>query len=510
MSKTIKEFKLGDFLETKFKESTDKKGAKEENGVIDYETVQKHYVPAVVELKKEMGKASTQEQFDDIVENFGKNYEAKLQKTVDDSLAKLKKVNDNIPELAEVKTFTEIPADTVAKLDDEDKKKVADMQGVEKLIKEDLMKDIALRPSTYSFDKNVGDMGKFSREKDVVSLIAGNSSELSMGEKIKNNKTLNENYELSQIDGTPIQYAVEKQVATDENGRPIAGAVAEKEFKNITANPASIIKEQVLGELFKEAKAQEQELLDFNMAKKDGTKPKDATVSYDGLSDVKLLLGKDEKFENAFKYRAKEHNVEGFDKEKASTFAKKFKEEVADLMPSKDELSTKGVRNFENSAKIASYNPKDLLKDKQEENFSFVGSMFRQNPSAIRDIPDDLVKSNTIIQKIADEKLGKGDTKSNYALKNANKINEVHRQLDYIEAVKNGTKEEFLEKEREDFKKSLGKSTTKSDKSAIEDAKTATQAEKTTVSEPKKEEVKNEEPKKNEVNEPKKEIEFPF
>ena len=31
MSKTIKEFKLGDFLETKFKESTDKKGAKEEN-----------------------------------------------------------------------------------------------------------------------------------------------------------------------------------------------------------------------------------------------------------------------------------------------------------------------------------------------------------------------------------------------------------------------------------------------------------------------------------------------
>ena len=150
------------------------------------------------------------------------------------------------------------------------------------------------------------------------------------------------------------------------------------------------------------------------------------------------------------------------------------------------------------------------MKDKQEENFSFVGSMFRQNPSAIRDIPDDLVKSNTIIQKIADEKLGKGDTKSNYALKNANKINEVHRQLDYIEAVKNGTKEEFLEKEREDFKKSLGKSTTKSDKSAIEDAKTATQAEKTTVSEPKKEEVKNEEPKKNEVNEPKKEDEFPF
>lgn len=87
------------------------------------------------------------------------------------------------------------------------------------------------------------------------------------------------------------------------------------------------------------------------MAKKDGTKAKDATVSYDGLSDVKLLLGKDEKFENAFKYRAKEHNVEGFDKEKASAFAKKFKEEVADLMPSKDELSTKGVRNFENSAK---------------------------------------------------------------------------------------------------------------------------------------------------------------
>ena len=516
MPKEIREFKIGDFLTEEFKNSTTKQGAKEENGVIDYDTIQKHYKPAVVELKAEMGKAKTQEEFDNIVENFGKDYEEKLSKKVSDSLNKLKKVNDNLPELAEVNSFSEIKPETISKLDDEDKKKVTEMQGVEKLIKEDLMKDIALRPSTYSFDKNVGDMGEFSREKDIISLVAGGTNELSMAEKIKNNKTLNENYDLQQINGTPIQYTVEKDLPTDDTGRPIQGAVAETETKNVSTNPASVIKEQVLGELLSKAKEQEKELLDLNTAKKQGIKDKNETVSYDGLSDVKLLLAKDEKFENAFKYRAKEHNVEGFDKEKAGAFAKHFKEQVAELMPSKEDLTTKSVRNFENSAKIASYNPQDLLKDKQEESFTFVGAMFRENPSSIRDIPDDLVKQNTVIQKIADEKLGKSTdpNKSKYALQSPTKIAEVNRQLDYIEAVKNGTKDEYVAKEKEEFKASLGKGNKKeekSDKTGIEEAKTATQSEKSEVKKDEAVETKKEEPTEVQKNEPAKgKDEFPF
>jgi len=90
---------------------------------------------------------------------------------------------------------------------------------------------------------------------------------------------------------------------------------------------------------------------------------------------------------------------------------------------------------------------KRVEKDKQEENFTFVGMMFRETPSSIREIPDKLVIDSTVIPKIIDERLGRGDyADSTYKITSPTRIAELQRHIDYLEAVKSGNKEEFLEK----------------------------------------------------------------
>ena len=64
MANTIREFEIGDFLTKEFKEKSTKEASKKTNGIIPYETMQEVYKPLVVELKKQMGNAKTQEEFD--------------------------------------------------------------------------------------------------------------------------------------------------------------------------------------------------------------------------------------------------------------------------------------------------------------------------------------------------------------------------------------------------------------------------------------------------------------
>lgn len=481
MANVIREFEIGDFLTKEFKEKSTKEAAKKTNGIIPYETMQETYKPLVAELKKQMGNAKTQEEFDNVIDNFGKEQESKLQGQLTQSLEKLKKVNDNIEELQKVNSFSEITPEISAKLDDEDKKKVTKMQGIETLIKEDVLKDMPLRPSTYTLDSNVGDMGKFAKETDILEIIRDDKEYEghNISERIKNNPKLNENYEIHRMDNTPIEYKVKGEVETDKFGNPINDGKQSEETKVVTRQPALLVKEAVLGEVLDKIASQNKEELDRNKELKKAKEGKEANpkdLTFKPHERVKNLLSKD--IESKL---YKQNN--------AINYGKHIQEKISELMPSKEELTTMASRNFENAAKVASLNPKSLLKDKQEENFTFVGMMFRETPSSIREIPDKLVTDSTVIPRIIDERLGKGDYKdSTYKITSPTRIAELQRHIDYLEALKNGNKEEFLEKEKEEFKKRIGKAgktTAKSDKSGIEEASEATkndeQKSKTTV-----------------------------
>lgn len=278
MANTIREFEIGDFLTKEFKEKSTKEASKKTNGIIPYETMQEVYKPLVVELKKQMGNAKTQEEFDNVIDNFGKDQEKKLQGQLTQSLEKLKKVNDNVEELQKVNSFSEITSEIAAKLDDEDKKKVTKMQGIETLIKEDVLKDMPLRPSTYTLDSNVGDMGKFSKETDILEIIRDDKEYEghNISERIKNNAKLNETYEMHRMDNSPIEYKVKGEIQTDKFGNPIDNGKQAEETKVVTRQPALLVKEAVLGEVLNKIDSQNKEELDRNKELKKAKEGKEA------------------------------------------------------------------------------------------------------------------------------------------------------------------------------------------------------------------------------------------
>ena len=168
---------------------------------------------------------------------------------------------------------------------------------------------------------------------------------------------------------------------------------------------------------------------------------------------IKLI---DEKFVK--KYEVKNDNGE-VDKEKTENFkelAKNFQEHTGNLFPKITDENSSEISKF---GRIAGYNP-SILKGEQEKNTYFVKEMVKEVSKVVRDLPDDIVKNYKSVTNALDEKI-KSDKTSESTKEFAKK------QLEYVNAVKSGKKEEFLAKEKAEWEEKSGKS----EKNSVEDAK---------------------------------------
>ena len=86
--------------------------------------------------------------------------------------------------------------------------------------------------------------------------------------------------------------------------------------------------------------------------------------------------------------------------------------------------------------------------------------MVKEVSKVVRDLPDDIVKNYKSVTNALDEKI-KSDKTSESTKEFAKK------QLEYVNAVKSGKKEEFLAKEKAEWEEKSGKS----EKNSVEDAK---------------------------------------
>ena len=86
--------------------------------------------------------------------------------------------------------------------------------------------------------------------------------------------------------------------------------------------------------------------------------------------------------------------------------------------------------------------------------------MVKEVSKVVRDLPDDIVKKYKSVTNALDEKI-KSDKTSESTKEFAKK------QLEYVNAVKSGKKEEFLAKEKAEWEEKSGKS----EKNSVEDAK---------------------------------------
>ena len=102
--------------------------------------------------------------------------------------------------------------------------------------------------------------------------------------------------------------------------------------------------------------------------------------------------------------------------------------------------------------------------------------MVKEVSKVVRDLPDDIVKyksvTNALEEKIKSEKTS--ESTKEFAKK----------QLEYVNAVKGGKKEEFLAKEKAEWEEKSGKS----EKNSIEDAKGNQEKSEKEIEEQKKEE----------------------
>ena len=432
----LRDFTLGDFLTDenvkKVKESstakTDKDGNKialYQSGLASREAIQKVYVPMVANFKNALGKANTQEEFDDVVDNFAKKEIEKLTNAKEKLLSNFNKIHD-----LDLKSFDELSEKNFEKLDFYEKDDYMKGKHIEDVLKIENLDKLALRPSTYAFTDNTAS-GK------ILENVVEDLKNKDIGKFIENNETLNQKVTLIDKDGKVKEHAFNQY----QKGEPIT-----KVEPNVH-DMKDKIKLSVLKELDDTMFSQKNTQIRYNSDVKTNPntpKPDFTETEY----AIKLL---DEKFVK--KYEVKNDNGE-VDKEKTESFkelAKNFQEHAGNLFPK--------ITDVYKFGRVAGYNT-SILKDGQEKNTYFVKEMVKEVSKVVRDLPDDIVKNYKSVTNALDEKI-KSDKTSESTKEFAKK------QLEYVNAVKSGKKEEFLAKEKAEWEEKSGKS----EKNSVEDAK---------------------------------------
>ena len=289
-------------------------------------------------------------------------------------------------------------------------------QKVENLINNGDIENIAYKPSTYDYVDNVGEVGSLG-QGDILKKLKTTP----IGEFIQNSKALDKEIVKSNADGSLKTHNYYKNVeVVNDNG--------EKKNENIYVknNHFVYIKDVAKGAVLKELnnvlQKQTKEIIDLQKEGKNPAKNK----SFSNLDDVKVLLGK-----TAMNYVQE-------DNELGKELVTQFQKNIAGLMPEK--VSNENFNNVKDTAKFASYNPMGYLKNEQYLDYNYTKEMVTANAGVIRSLPDKVVKyksvSDVLNKKIDTAVKEKKDTKFLDSLK------------EYVEAVKENKKDEFLAKEK--------------------------------------------------------------
>jgi hypothetical protein len=451
----LRDFTLGDFLTDenvkKVKESstakTDKDGNKialYQSGLASREAIQEIYVPMVANFKNALGKANTQEEFDEVVNNFTNNEIEKLK-------ADQKEMSEDFTKKTG-KQFDEVTEDDFKGFSSKAKKDYGELKKINEVLNIENLDKLPLRPSTYAFTDNTAS-GK------ILENAVEDLQKKDIGKFIENNETLSQKVTLLDKDGKVKEHAF-NQYQKGEQITRIEPNVHDMKDK---------VKLSVLKELDNAMFSQKNTLIRYNSDVKenpDTPKPDFTETEY----AIKLL---DEKFVK--KYEVKNDNGE-VDKEKTENFkelAKNFQEHAGKLFPKITDENSSEVSKY---GRVAGYNP-SILKDGQEKNTYFVKEMVKEVSKVVRDLPDDIVKNYKSVTNALEEKI-----KSDKASESTKEF--AKKQLEYVNAVKSGKKEEFLAKEKAEWEEKSGKS----EKNSIEDAKANQEKSEKEIEDQKKEE----------------------
>ena len=434
----LRDFTLGDFLTDenvkKVKESstakTDKDGNKialYQSGLASREAIQEIYVPMVANFKNALGKANTQEEFDEVVNNFTNNEIEKLK-------ADQKEMSEDFTKKTG-KQFDEVTEDDFKGFSSKAKKDYGELKKINEVLNIENLDKLPLRPSTYAFTDNTAS-GK------ILENAVEDLQKKDIGKFIENNETLSQKVTLLDKDGKVKEHAF-NQYQKGEQITKVEPNVHDMKDK---------VKLSVLKELDNAMFSQKNTLIRYNSDVKENPDTPKPDFTETGYA-INLI---NEKFVN--KYEAKNDNGE-VDKEKTESFkelAKNFQEHTGNLFPKITDENSSEITKY---GRVAGYNP-SILKGGQEKNTYFVKEMVKEVSKVVRDLPDDIVKNYKSVTNALEEKI-KSEKTSESTKEFAKK------QLEYVNAVKGGKKEEFLAKEKAEWEEKSGKS----EKNSIEDAK---------------------------------------
>lgn len=451
----LRDFTLGDFLTDenvkKVKESstakTDKDGNKialYQSGLASREAIQEIYVPMVANFKEALGKANTQEEFDEVVNNFTNNEIEKLK-------ADQKEMSEDFTKKTG-KQFDEVTEDDLKGFSSKAKKDYGELKKINEVLNIENLDKLPLRPSTYAFSDNTAS-GK------ILENAVEDLQKKDIGKFIENNETLSQKVTLLDKNGKVKEHAF-NQYQKGEKITKVEPNVHDMKDK---------LKLSVLKELDNAMFSQKNTLIRYNSDVKENPDTPKPDFTETGYA-INLI---NEKFVN--KYEAKNDNGE-VDKEKTESFkelAKNFQEHTGNLFPKITDENSSEVSKY---GRIAGYNP-SILKGEQEKNTFFVKEMVKEVSKVVRDLPDDIVKNYKSVTNALEEKI-KSEKTSESTKEFAKK------QLEYVNAVKGGKKEEFLAKEKAEWEEKSGKS----EKNSIEDAKGNQEKSEKEIEEQKKEE----------------------
>lgn len=451
----LRDFTLGDFLTDenvkKVKESstakTDKDGNKialYQSGLASREAIQEIYVPMVANFKEALGKANTQEEFDEVVNNFTNNEIEKLK-------ADQKEMSEDFTKKTG-KQFDEVTEDDLKGFSSKAKKDYGELKKINEVLNIENLDKLPLRPSTYAFSDNTAS-GK------ILENAVEDLQKKDIGKFIENNETLSQKVTLLDKNGKVKEHAF-NQYQKGEKITKVEPNVHDMKDK---------LKLSVLKELDNAMFSQKNTLIRYNSDVKENPDTPKPDFTETGYA-INLI---NEKFVN--KYEAKNDNGE-VDKEKTESFkelAKNFQEHTGNLFPKITDENSSEVSKY---GRIAGYNP-SILKGEQEKNTFFVKEMVKEVSKVVRDLPDDIVKNYKSVTNALEEKI-KSEKTSESTKEFAKK------QLEYVNAVKGGKKEEFLAKEKAEWEEKSGNS----EKNSIEDAKGNQEKSEKEIEEQKKEE----------------------
>ena len=438
-AKIIRDFEVFDFADStnqakqleNYNKSTDKnfKRKPEMSGILDKDIIDNQYKPIIAEFKKVLSEAKTQEEFDNVIENFGKEKVEKIKTEIDTVLKDVKSMAEN---LKDKNSFSEITKEDLVNNNSMVKITVEANQKLEKLINNGSIEDIAYKPSTYAFTDNVGEVGSIG-QGDILKKLKTTQ----LGEFIQNSKALDKEIVKSNADGSLRTHNYYKNIeVTNENGEKKIDNIRVKD--NHFVNIKDVAKGAVLKELNAVFQKQTTEIVELRREGKNPAKDK----SFSNLDDVKILLGK-----TAMDYVQE-------DNELGKNLVTQFQKNIAGLMPEK--VNSENIEIVKNTAKFASYNPMEYLKNDQYLDSKYTKEMVKANAGVVRSLPDRVVKYGSVTEELNEKLKSSPDSKFLNNLK------------EYVEAVKDKKKDEFLAKEKAEYEAKKGEKGNATQK-AVED-----------------------------------------